>query len=70
MCVFRSSKSLFKVSMKTDIALSMGVDGYKLVMLYDTWISSWVVSHVAVSFTNDKEFITPNLIRDVCFCLK
>ena len=36
MCVFRSSKSLFKVSMKTDIALSMGVDGYKLVMLYDT----------------------------------
>ena len=25
---------------------------------YDTWISSWVVSHVAASFTNDDAFIT------------
>ena len=38
--------------------LSMGIDGYRLVTSYDTSISSWVVSHVAVSFTNDDEFIT------------
>ena len=31
--LFRSSKSLFKVSIKTVIALSMGMDGYKLVTL-------------------------------------
>ena len=30
---------LFKVSIKTIIALSMGMDGYKLMTLYDTGIS-------------------------------
>ena len=33
--VFRSSKSLFKVSIKTVIAFSMGTDGYKLMTSYD-----------------------------------
>ena len=34
--VFRSSKTLFKVSIKTVIALSMGLDGYKLMTSCDT----------------------------------
>ena len=58
MRVLRSSKSLFKVSIKTIMVLSVRMDWYKLMTSYDTWISSWVVSHVATSFTNDDEFIT------------
>ena len=58
MWVFRWSKSLFKVSIKTVIALSVGMDGYKLVISNVTWIFSWVVSHVAASFTDDDKFIT------------
>ena len=34
--VFRSPKSLFKVSIKTIIALSMGMDRYKSMTSYDT----------------------------------
>ena len=38
--VFRSFKLLFKVSIKTVVALSMGMDEYKLMTSYDTLISS------------------------------
>ena len=58
MRVFRSSKPLFQVSIKTVIALSIGMDGYKLMTSNDNWISSWVVSHGTASFTNDEKFIT------------
>ena len=39
-------------------ALFMGMDGYKIMTSYDTWIYSSVVSKVAAPFTSDDEFIT------------
>ena len=38
-------------------------------ILCDTWISFWVVSDVATSYTNDGEFITPCLFLFKVGCM-
>ena len=70
MRVFWSSESLFRVN-HYYIFYSNGysMDGYKLMKSHDTWISSWVVSHVAASFINDGEFITQRLFLFKVGCM-
>ena len=50
-------KSFFRYSTMTSIALSRGIDGYKLRTSYDTWISVGDIFHVFASLTNSTEFL-------------
>ena len=61
--VLRSSKSLFRVSIKTvwigmNMNMTMVMNEHNLMTSFDTWISdTWVVYHAAALFTNNDEFI-------------